>query len=45
MRSGKFLFMGETVPFGLDNVVFSSKMASQDHHALLINGELVEGHD
>ena len=39
--SGKFLPMGETVPFELDNAVFSSKMTSQDHRALLINGELV----
>lgn len=39
--SGKFLPMGETVPFELDNAVFSSKMTSQDHRTLLINGELV----
>ena len=39
--SGKFLPMDETVPFELDNAVFSSKMTSQDHRALLINGELV----
>ena len=39
--SGKFLPMGDQVPFELDNAVFSSKMTSQNHHELFINGELV----
>ena len=39
--SGKFLPMGEQAPFELDNAVFSSKMTSQNHRELFINGELV----
>ena len=39
--SGKFLPMGEKVPFELDNAIFSSKMTDKAHRTLLINGKLV----